>query len=469
MTNSKIINVYTHSDCLKHEMEKNHPESPARLAACKKALQADPSISGRLQWKNAPKATKAQLARVHDKSYISRTFALSPQEGIIKKAVDAKMNPHTLSSALHAAGAQIAAVEDVMKGKTKRAFCLVRPPGHHASQDSAAGFSFFNNVAVGATHALEAFNLKRIAVIDFDVHHGDGTEKIFYNDPRVFFWSSFQHPHCPHVTKLDGHPPHINLAPMKKGTGSREFRHLVETQLIPSLMAFKPECIFISAGFDAHKDDELSSINLNEEDYAFVTKAICKVADKFAQGRVISTLEGGYNVKMLAASVKSHVKALDPKFQHSLTDIISAQTRKFKTLLLSLPISMLAIAIRTLPVAAQLSRFILAAWPSTLVLNVCMMLFPLELMRKMREQFKTRQHENYCLKTDNDIKKLTQSQLEAFEIGNKAANSYSAHLGSFFSWPAYRAPKAFYAGIAASESKNNVLISRVMARLLKNR
>ncbi|MCS5712135.1 histone deacetylase family protein [Candidatus Berkiella aquae] len=454
MTNSNTINIYTHSDCLKHKMEKNHPEAPTRLIACKQALQADLSLANQLRWKNAPKATKAQLARVHDKTYIDRTFALSPREGIIKKDIDAKMNPYTLSAALSAAGAQIAAVKDVINGKTKRAFCLVRPPGHHASQNKAAGFSFFNNVAVGAAHALNAFKLKRIAIIDFDVHHGDGTEKIFYKDPRVLFWSSFQHPHYPHGTKLDGHPSHINLAPLNANSGSNEFRKRVETQLIPSLIAFKPECIFISAGFDAHKDDKLSSINLNEEDYAFVTKEICKVADKFAKGRVISTLEGGYNVKALAASVKSHVKAMVPKFEHSLTPPILSQVKKVKTLIPSLLIS-------TLAMATQLSRFALVAFPSTLLLNFCMVLFPLDLIRTCRNQFKTQQHENYCLKTEKDIKHLTQSQSEAFTIGRKAAQSYTAHLGSFFSWSAYRSPKAFYAGFAASEGQNKVLMSRI--------
>ncbi len=457
---TKLINIYTHSDCLKHEMEQGHPEAPTRLTACKKALQADPAICEQLQWKNAPKATKAQLARVHDRSYIERTFALSPREGTIKKAVDANMNPHTLLAALRAAGAQIAAVEDVMRGKTKRAFCLVRPPGHHASQNRAAGFSFFNNVAVGAAHAMQAFNVKRVAIIDFDVHHGDGTERIFYHDPRVLFWSSFQHPHYPHGTRLEGHPPHINLAPMKEGSGSQEFRKRVETQLIPSLLAFKPECIFISAGFDAHKKDKLSAINLNEEDYAFVTKEICKVAEKFAQGRVISTLEGGYNVKALAASVKSHVKALVPTPQHSLRYPILSQASKSKTLIPSLLISTLAGAIRILS---------LAAFPLALVLNFCMILFPLDLMRVLRSQFKTQQHENYCLKTDKDMKALTKSQLEAFEIGKNAADSYSAHLGSFFSWSAYRSPKAFYAGLSARESQNNVLMSRIKMTKLNSR
>lgn len=452
MANSKLINIYTHPDCLKHKMGDGHPEAPDRLTACRKALQADSSISDQLQWKKAPKATKAQLARVHKKKYINRTFALSPREGIIKKAVDAKMNPYTLSAALRAAGAQIAAVEDVMRRKTKRAFCLVRPPGHHASQNGAAGFSFFNNVAVGAAHAMDAFKLKRVAIIDFDVHHGDGTEKIFYNDPRVFFWSSFQHPHYPNVTKLDGHPPHINLAPMTAGSGSKKFRNIVQKQLIPSLIAFKPECIFISAGFDAHKDDKLSSINLNEDDYAFVTQEICKVADKFARGRVISTLEGGYNVKALSASVKSHLKAMAKKPQHALTDYFLPQKIDF---LPSMFISALAISI-----------YALAIMPSTLPLNFCMILFPLDLtIRTLRNQFKAHQYENYCLKTKKEIQKLTQSQLEAFEIGSQAANSYSAQLASLFSWSAYRSPKAFYAGLAAREGQNNVLISQVKKKL----
>jgi len=438
-----------------------HCESPNRLAECLKALKED-SISQQIQWKeNVAKATKVQLARVHDKDYINRTFALSPSQGIIEKATDAKMNPHTLSAALRGAGAQIAAVEDVMRGKTMRAFCLVRPPGHHASQKQAAGFSFFNNVAVGAAHALEAFKLKRVAIIDFDVHHGDGTEAIFTNDPRVMFWSSFQHPLYPATDLNKERPSHIKLSPMKKGTSSAEFRKIVKTQLIPSLIKFKPECIFISAGFDAHKDDLLGGIKLTEDDYAFVTQKICEVANKVAKGRVISTLEGGYNVKALTASVKSHVKAMVNATDYSFVQKILFSASESKTLILSFLLSTPAVGFRILPTAVQAGRLALTAWPSTLMLNFWMILFPLELIRMLRNQFKEHQHVNYSLKTMKDVAKLNDTQIKAFEIGSKAAGSISAHLGSFFSWAAYRSPKAFYAGLDAGESQNKALISQI--------
>lgn len=448
MTNPNTVNVYTHSDCLKHEMRANHPESPKRLAACLKALKSD-SISKQLQWIDAPLATKKQLMRVHDKAYVNKYFTIKPpQKSYIKKDNDTLRCPDTLNAALRGAGAQIAAVDDVMKGKTKRAFCLVRPPGHHASSNKASGFCFFNNVAVGAAHALEAHKLKRVAVIDFDVHHGDGTEAIFQNDPRVMFWSSFEHPHYPNNVKLGGKPSHIKLAPMKAGSGSAEFRKIVDTQLIPSLLKFKPECIFISAGFDAHIKDHLAHINLTEEDFAYVTKRICDVAEKVAKGRVISTLEGGYNVQALAASVKSHVKALANKIDFSLKPIEAPSN--FKKFIPSLFLSGIFI-----------SALAVIAWPASLLAQL---MFPLVVISGMRYVFKTDQYENYCLKTKKDIAKLNTTQLKAFDIGREAENSYQAYLGSFVAWPVYRCPKAYYAGLAARQDENDGLISRIRKR-----
>ncbi|MGE3318218.1 MAG: histone deacetylase family protein [Candidatus Berkiella sp.] len=305
------VTILTHPDCLKHEMGAGHPESPARLEAIAGTLKQAPWAK-ELDWQEAPRATKEQLQRVHPIHYIESIFAVSPKEGYVHLDPDTAMNPYTLSAALHAAGAQIAAVDlafSKTNDRTSKQFCLVRPPGHHAEPDTAMGFCFFNNVAVGAAHALAKYGCKRIAIIDFDVHHGNGTETMFTNEPRVCFWSSFQHPFYPGAS-LEGKPKHIHLRPLRADTTGEEFRQRVDSELVPILDSFQPECLFISAGFDAHRLDPLANLSLEASDYAYITKAVCNIATKYAAGRVISTLEGGYHLRALPESVAAHVGAM---------------------------------------------------------------------------------------------------------------------------------------------------------------
>ncbi|MBN9289170.1 MAG: deacetylase [Gammaproteobacteria bacterium 39-13] len=302
------LTIFTHPDCLKHEMGINHPECPERLEVISQKLK-QASIASQLEWKEAPLATKDQLKRVHDSAYIEFIFSQSPRQGYVPLDPDTIMNPFTLSAALRASGAQVAAVDEVFSAKTKRAFCLVRPPGHHAELHEAMGFSFFNNIAVGVAHAFAQYHCQRIAIVDFDVHHGNGTESIFLYEPRVCFWSSFQYPFYP-GTVLTGKPSHIHLCPLAAGTRSDIFRQKVNLELLPILKDFKPECIFISAGFDAHQGDPLANLMLTEDDYRFITEQICEISDAFAKSRVISTLEGGYNLQVLGNSVLAHIEAM---------------------------------------------------------------------------------------------------------------------------------------------------------------
>jgi acetoin utilization deacetylase AcuC-like enzyme len=219
------------------------------------------------------------------------------------------MNVHTLRAALHAAGAAIDATDRVIAGELANAFCAVRPPGHHARHKAAMGFCFFNNVAIAARHALEAHGLERVAVIDFDVHHGNGTEEILANDPRVLMASFFQHPFYPYTGAENPAPNMLNV-PVPAGSGGDVVRELVDTQWLPRLDAFAPQMIFISAGFDAHREDDLGQMGLVEADYAYITRRLMEVADRHARGRIVSLLEGGYNLSALARSVVAHVKTL---------------------------------------------------------------------------------------------------------------------------------------------------------------
>lgn len=302
------VTIYTHPSCLKHEMGAMHPESPKRLEAIAVALK-QASFADQLIWKEAPLVTQQQLEGVHQKSYIQKIFSLAPQEGYKALDPDTLMNPYTLEAARRAAGALIAAVDEAYTSDNTHAFCLVRPPGHHAEPDKAMGFCLFNNIAVGVVHVLNQYDPQaRIAIIDFDVHHGNGTETMFYNQSNVFFWSSFQHPFYPGANLQS--PKHIHLCPLTAGTTGEIFREKVMTELIPQLEVFQPECIFISAGFDAHRRDPLANLLFEAQDYAFVTKELCKIAEKYGKKRVISTLEGGYDLVALAESAKAHIQAM---------------------------------------------------------------------------------------------------------------------------------------------------------------
>jgi acetoin utilization deacetylase AcuC-like enzyme len=302
------ISLISHPDCALHEMGAHHPESPARLSAIQDQLLAC-GLDLILQHYDAPLATREQLCRVHDADYVEQVFLKSPQQGQTWLDPDTSMNPCTLSAALRAAGAVVLAVDLVMTGKTSTAFCNVRPPGHHAEHDKAMGFCIFNNVAIGAAHALQAYMLKRIAIVDFDVHHGNGTEDIFRDVPQILFCSTFQHPFYPD-TGSDITSPHIVNVPLPAGTDGPAFRAAVTSHWLPRLEAFQPELILISAGFDAHIEDDMAGLRLLDQDFTWVTTEIKKIADKYAKGRIVSTLEGGYALSALGRSVAAHINAL---------------------------------------------------------------------------------------------------------------------------------------------------------------
>jgi acetoin utilization deacetylase AcuC-like enzyme len=298
----------SHPLCLKHDMGAHHPECPARIHAIEDQLIAS-GLFGYLQHHDAPEVTREQLLRVHDGDYLDDIASKAPKAGILNLDGDTIMNPYTYPAALRAAGAVVMAVDIVMAQQVENAFCNIRPPGHHAERAQAMGFCIFNNVAVGAAHALAAHGLSRVAIADFDVHHGNGTEDIFHNDPRVMLCSTFQHPFYPYCG-ADSSNDHIINVPLKAGTSGVEFRTAVTEQWLPALERFQPEFIFISAGFDAHRDDDMGSMRLVEADYAWVTEELKRVAAKYAQSRIVSVLEGGYELHALGRSAMAHIKVL---------------------------------------------------------------------------------------------------------------------------------------------------------------
>ena len=298
----------THLEFLKHDMGADHPECPARIYAVKDQLIAS-GLLDHLSHHDAPKASKEQLARVHCSDYIEWVFNQSPDSGLIDLDGDTYMNPYTLDAALYAAGAVVHAVDLVMNGNTNNAFCNIRPPGHHAKRAGASGFCIFNNVAVAAAHALDQYGLERVAIVDFDVHHGDGTEDIFHDDPRVMLCSTFQHPYYPYCGADSGND-HIINAPLTSGSSGEQFRQAVTEQWLPALERFSPQMIFISAGFDAHWEDDMGGLALRENDYFWVTEILKDVANRHANGRIVSALEGGYSLHALGRSVMTHVKSL---------------------------------------------------------------------------------------------------------------------------------------------------------------
>ena len=298
----------THDDCLKHDMGLDHPECPARMHAIKDQLIAS-GLLDFLSHYEAPKASKEQLARVHNSDYIDSIFHQSPQSGLMQIDDDTAMNPHTLSAALHAAGATIKGVDLVMSGEMQNAFCNIRPPGHHAGRAGASGFCIFNNIAIAAAHAIEHYGLQRVAIADFDVHHGDGTEDIFHDDPRVMLCSTFRHPYYPYCG-ADSSNDHIINVPLAAGTGSQEFRTAITEQWLPALERFQPQLLLISAGFDAHWEDDMGGLALREKDYLWLTEALKDIAQRHANGRIVSALEGGYALHALGRCAMVHIKSL---------------------------------------------------------------------------------------------------------------------------------------------------------------
>jgi acetoin utilization deacetylase AcuC-like enzyme len=298
----------THPLCLKHDMGAHHPEAPARIHAIEDQLIAS-GILDHLQRYEAPEVTREQLLRVHDAAYVDAVELLAPHHGTVQLDPDTSMNPFSYKAALRAAGAAVQGVDLVMSGEVVNAFCNIRPPGHHAERGRAMGFCIFNNVAVAAAHALDHHGLSRVAIADFDVHHGNGTENIFHDDPRVMLCSTFQHPFYPYVGADSGNE-HIVNVPLPAGTGGAEFRDAVTQHWLPALDAFQPEFLLISAGFDAHRDDDMAMMRLTERDYAWVTDELMKIAAKHAQGRIVAMLEGGYELHALGRSAAVHIKAL---------------------------------------------------------------------------------------------------------------------------------------------------------------
>lgn len=298
----------SHPDCLKHEMGPHHPERPQRLMAIEDQLKSS-QLFDYLLHVDAPKATLEQIGRVHDMLYVDDILAASPASGLVALDPDTYLNPYSVDAALRAAGAAVCGVDLVMGGEIDNAFCNVRPPGHHAERERAMGFCIFNNVAVGAAHALAVHGLKRVAIVDFDVHHGNGTEDIFQEDPRVMVCSSFQHPYYPFsgADTIDGHLINVRLP---AGTDGKAFRAAVEAAWVPQLDVFKPELILVSAGFDAHVEDDMAGLALTEADYAWVTDLILSAAERHARRRVVSCLEGGYALHALGRSVAAHLRQM---------------------------------------------------------------------------------------------------------------------------------------------------------------
>lgn len=300
----------THPSSLLHEMGPDHPERPQRIIAIDTALKQS-GLLNKLKPYLAPQATHEQLLRVHTADYLNSIVATAPQPNqseLVSLDPDTWMNAHTLTAAYHAAGAVVLAVDLVMRDEVQAAFCNVRPPGHHAEKNRAMGFCFFNNIAVGVAHALTQHQLTKVAIVDFDVHHGNGTEDIFKDDDRVLFCSSFEHPFYPY-SGANTHKPHILNIPLPAGTNSELFREKVQSWFA-KLEAFKPELIFFSAGFDAHADDVMADILLKADDYAWITREVKLIADKVCQGRLISALEGGYALEALGQSAVAHVTFL---------------------------------------------------------------------------------------------------------------------------------------------------------------
>ena len=298
----------THPECLKHDMGAHHPERPARLAAIEDQLIAS-GIGQHLKRYEAPLATEEQLTRVHPADYVSAIRGAAPASGTVRLDPDTAMNPFSLQAALRAAGAAVMATELVLTRKHKTAFCSVRPPGHHACRTRPMGFCIFNNVAVAARHALRAHGLQRVAIVDFDVHHGNGTEDIFEGDPQVLMASTFQHPFYPYSGTEDPARNMVNI-PLHAGTGSSGFREAVVQSWIPALDDFAPELVLFSAGFDAHAEDDMAMLRFSDADYAWVTEQVKAVAERHAQGRIVSVLEGGYALSALGRSVVQHLRVL---------------------------------------------------------------------------------------------------------------------------------------------------------------
>ena len=307
------IRVYSHSACLSKENGEGHPERKERLESILDSIQKIDDIS--IDLKEAPKAQNKDINLVHPQSYLEEIFEMIPSQGLVgvekEPYADTLLCPDSKEAILRACGSGISASKDLMNGSSKRVFCAVRPPGHHAETSRVNGFCFLNNAAVAARYLQSNYDIKKIAIIDFDVHHGNGTQEIFYNDNSVLYGSIHQHPLFP-GTGLESEIGAGNIfnAPIEAGTSSEEFLRVFNEKILVNVERFEPEVIIISAGFDAHKRDPLATINLNSEDYFTMTQDIVGIANRHSKGRVISFLEGGYDLQALSESIQSHFKGL---------------------------------------------------------------------------------------------------------------------------------------------------------------
>jgi len=302
------VGLITHNECLLHDMGREHIESSARIN-CVQDLLISSGLYFSLKHFDAQKATKEQLLLAHDEQYIESIFEAAPDSGFVILDQDTSLNPYSLNAALRAAGAGIQAVDKVMSDDPSAVFCLTRPPGHHAEYNRAMGFCIFNNIAIAACYAKQKYNLERVAIVDFDVHHGNGTENIVKNMEGITLFSLFQHPYFP-FSGAESSASNIINSPMDADSDSQAFRDIVREIWIPKLNELKPQLILISAGFDAHVQDEISDINLYDADYRWITEELSYIAKKHANGRIVSTLEGGYHFGSLARCVVAHINAM---------------------------------------------------------------------------------------------------------------------------------------------------------------
>ena len=302
--------LISHSACLAHDMGEGHPERPDRLRAIERALESE--TFQMLARDIAPRADLAAIERVHPKDYIEAIRAAAPTEGLTAIDSDTSMSPGTYEAALRAAGGAVFAVDEVMSGKARNAFVATRPPGHHAETATPMGFCFFNNAAIAARHAQAAHGAERVAIVDFDVHHGNGTQDIFWDDATVMYASTHQMPHYPGTGAASERGEHDQIvnAPLRAGDAGEAFREAMEARILPRVEAFAPDLVIVSAGFDAHRRDPLGAVNLTEADFAWATRKLMDVARKRSGDRIVSVLEGGYDLEGLSRSVAAHVTAL---------------------------------------------------------------------------------------------------------------------------------------------------------------
>lgn len=302
------IAIISHNYCLKHDMGEGHPERPARLNAIKDQLISS-GMDFVVRQIDATPIDPSLLNLVHDDDYIASIYQKSPAEGRVWLDDDTIMIPETLEAALYAAGAAVDAVDLIASGELNTVFCSVRPPGHHAEKDKAMGFCIFNNIAIAAAYAQQHHGIERVAIVDFDVHHGNGTEHIFNNNPNVLFCSTFEHPFYP-FSGHDTQKGHIINVPLDATATGDVFRSKISEHWLPALNTFKPQMLFISAGFDAHAEDDMSHVRLIDDDYLWVSRELKKVADKHCSGRIVSCLEGGYALSALGRGVVAHLNGL---------------------------------------------------------------------------------------------------------------------------------------------------------------